>query len=631
MRTLGILAHVDAGKTTLSERMLFLAGTIRSCGEVEDGLATLDSLPEEQERGITIETGVERLVWRGVEIQLLDTPGHVDFGSEVGGVLGALDGAVLVVSGTRHLQTQTLSAWNKLSAEKVPTLVFVNRLDAGGSDLDETLLRLRGELGRRPLLLTLPFYKDENLVGVVDVLNRVAVVNEPGDAGAFRTESVPAEMRARVDALHEELVLAAGEADEAVAERWILERGADTGAVVRALAERLRAGDVLPVWAGAAKRCVGVRQLLNGVVWFLRDGRNVRPDAALRVVRARWSASAGRWHMVQAMRDLAAAELPGMLSLRAGVLEPTESVRAGEVFAIGRPEPEWRPGDLVGLSGGVVARENRSWEEPLLEQRVEPKDDRSAAEMPKALAELQAIDPSLRARPDDDGLGWIVSGVGEVHLDVTMERLKRDFGLKFKVREPQVQRRERWCAPQRDLEMECGSGNFRARCRLSLLPWEGEGVSVVAETENLATGLPRKVFDAAVEEWSRRGVLGRGFVAHLKILVHEAEWTEPFLPGIFKKMVDDLFRLRASGQSVRVEEPLVELEIWTPSEHHGAVLNDLAARSGKVNSEDCDGYHWRVNAEMPLSSLIGYAVSLRSISRGAATFTPLAEGWNEKV
>ncbi|MBP5351956.1 MAG: GTP-binding protein, partial [Fibrobacterales bacterium] len=197
MRTLGILAHVDAGKTTLSERMLFLAGTIRSCGEVEDGLATLDSLPEEQERGITIETGVERLVWRGVEIQLLDTPGHVDFGSEVGGVLGALDGAVLVVSGTRHLQTQTLSAWNKLSAEKVPTLVFVNRLDAGGSDLDETLLRLRGELGRRPLLMTLPFYKDENLVGVVDVLNRVAVVNEPGDAGAFRTEPVPAEMRAR--------------------------------------------------------------------------------------------------------------------------------------------------------------------------------------------------------------------------------------------------------------------------------------------------------------------------------------------------------------------------------------------------------------------------------------------------
>ena len=227
---------------------------------------------------------------------------------------------------------------------------------------------------------------------------------------------------------------------------------------------------MLPVWAGAAKRCVGVRQLLNGVVWFLRDGRNVRPDAALRVVRARWSASAGRWHMVQAMRDLAAAELPGMLSLRAGVLEPAESVRAGEVFAIGRPEPEWRPGDLVGLSGGVVARENRSWEEPLLEQRVEPKDDRSAAEMPKALAELQAIDPSLRARPDDDGLGWIVSGVGEVHLDVTMERLKRDFGLKFKVREPQVQRRERWCAPQRDLEMECENGNFRARCRLSLLP-----------------------------------------------------------------------------------------------------------------------------------------------------------------
>ena len=631
MRTLGILAHVDAGKTTLSERMLFLAGTIRGCGEVEDGLATLDYLPEEQERGITIETGVERLRWRGCEIQLLDTPGHVDFGSEVGGVLGALDGAVLVVSGTRHLQTQTLSAWNKLSSEKVPTLVFVNRLDAEGSDLDETLARLRGELGRKPLLMTLPFHDGENLVGVVDVLNRAVVRNDPDDPAAFRTEEVPEALRARVDALHEEIVLAAGEADEGLAERWILEREADTAAVVRALGERLRAGDVLPVWSGAAKRCVGVRQLLNGVVWFLRDGRSLRADAALRVVRARWSPSAGRWHMVQAMRDLDAADLPGMLSLRAGVLEPAESVRAGEVFALRRPGLEWRPGDLVGLSGGVVARENRSWEEPLLEQRVEPKNDQSAAEMSAALAELQAIDPSLRVRQDEDGQGWIVSGVGEVHLDVTVERLKRDFGLRFKVREPQVQRRERWCVPQRDLSMECENGNFRARCRLSLLPWEGDGVSVVAETERLATGLPREVFDAAVEEWARRGALGRGFLAHLKIVVHEAEWSEPFLPGIFKKMVDDLFRLRASGRSVRVEEPLVRLEIWTPSEHHGVVLNDLAARSGKVNSEDCDGYHWRVNAEMPLSSLIGYAVALRSISRGTATFTPLAEGWDEKV
>ena len=631
MRTLGILAHVDAGKTTLSERMLYLAGAIRSCGEVEEGLATLDFLPEEQERGITIETGVERLTWRGGAIQLLDTPGHVDFGSEVGGALHALDGAVLVVSGTRHLQTQTLSAWNKLREAGVPTIVFVNRLDVPGSDLDETLLRLRGELGRKPLLMTLPLYSGENLEGVVDVLNRVALRNDPRDPRAFVSGEIPPELKARADELHEELVLRAGEADEELAEAWLSRGEADVARVVKALRERLRAGDVLPVWCGAAKRCVGVRQLLNGVSWFVDEGRSLRSDAALRVVRARWTPSFGRWYMAQAMRALDRSELEGMRSLRASALEETASVEAGEVFALRAPDARYRPGDLIELSGGVVARESARWEEPLLEVRLEAKNDQSAAEMAAALEELRSTDPSLRVRSDPDGLGWVVAGVGEVHLDVAVERLRRDFGLRFRVGNPAVQHRERWCRPQRDLSMECEVGDFRADCRLSLLPWEGEGVSVVMETETANSGLPKAVFDAAVEEWARRGVLGQGFLSHLRVLVHEIHFTEPFLPGVFKKMVDDLLRLRSNGQSVRVEEPVVRLEIWTPSEHHGAVLGDLMARGGKVVSEDCDGYHWRLEARMPMGGLIGYAVALRSVTRGTATFTPLEEGWDDGI
>lgn len=628
MRTLGILAHIDAGKTTLSERMLWLSGSILHYGEVEEGLATLDFLPEEQERGITIQTGIERVEWKGKIVQLLDTPGHIDFGPEVTGVLSALDGAVLVVSGVRHLQTQTLSAWHRLREKEVPTIVFINRLDLPGSDLDETVIRLEDELGIPPILLSWPLQRDGKLEGVIDILNRVAVWSDPEDPEQFSTAPIEPKWKNLADRLYEEVLSVAAEEDEELFELHLEGKSVDLGRLIAALSKRVEKGGVLPTYCGSAKKCVGVRQLLNGIVWLVPENRTVKQDVALRVIRVRWTPGIGRWYLAQSMRPLKESDFSAkFFALHAGQMEPVESVELGEVFGVAQETMVWRPGDLVSATGRSISQEEKIWGEPLLSLMLEATDLEEHERLGDALQEMSAADPTLRAVLSQEG-GWVISGLGEVHLDVAVERLRRDFRVRFNVGDPKIQKRERWVAIQRNLELESRDGECNLKVRLSLLPFEASSPHLVIEEKKVESGLPREVLEAAVEEFVQKGVTGNGPIVHLRIVVHEARWEGDFQPELFKKLLLDLFRLKPNTASVRIEEPNVTIEVWTPSQHHGAVLTDLLARGAKITLQDSDGYHWRIEARLPLKSIIGYTVSLRSITRGTASFAPISEEWD---
>ncbi|MEU3551748.1 elongation factor G [Streptomyces longwoodensis] len=660
VRNLGILAHVDAGKTTLTERILFATGTTHRRGEVHDGTTVTDFDPQERDRGITIFAAAVSCDWAGHRINLIDTPGHVDFADEVERALRVLDGAVAVFDAVAGVEPQSESVWRQADRHGVPRIAFVNKMDRAGADLDAAVASLRERLHPAPLVVHLPIGAEEGFVGVVDLVRMRALVRAEGDASA--TEGpVP-------DALREEALRRRRLLEEAVAERHpaALEEFCDretlsAATLTGALRDLTRSGDGVVVLCGSAYRDRGVELLLDAVVAYLPSPRDVPP------VRGRHDGAEERRPAdpgapFAALAFKVNATPTGRLTylrVYAGTLEEGDTVwdptarrteRVGRVLRVqaDRHVPLERAvaGDIVAVVGLRSARagttlcapdapvvlEPPGVAEPVVSVAVEARRRADAGRLAPALARLTEEDPSLVVRTDDETGQTVLSGMGELHLEVAVEKVRRTLGLEVAVGRPRVTYRETvgrgvTGVTYRHVKQDGGAGQF-AHVVLDVEPWEEE----FAFRSAVVGGRVPQEYVRAVEAGCRdalaEGPLGGHRVTGLRVtLTDGATHVKDSSDTAFRAA--GRFGLRQALRSCAMVllEPVAEVTVTVPEDAVGAVLGDLAARRGRVTGSVVRAGAAVVTATVPLAELFGYAARLRGRTQGRGTFTARPTGY----
>ncbi|MEU3285750.1 elongation factor G [Streptomyces longwoodensis] len=660
VRNLGILAHVDAGKTTLTERILFATGTTHRRGEVHDGTTVTDFDPQERDRGITIFAAAVSCDWAGHRINLIDTPGHVDFADEVERALRVLDGAVAVFDAVAGVEPQSESVWRQADRHGVPRIAFVNKMDRAGADLDAAVASLRERLHPAPLVVHLPIGAEEGFVGVVDLVRMRALVRAEGDASA--TEGpVP-------DALREEALRRRRLLEEAVAERHpaALEEFCDqetlsAATLTGALRDLTRSGDGVVVLCGSAYRDRGVELLLDAAVAYLPSPRDVPP------VRGRHDGAEERRPAdpgapFAALAFKVNATPTGRLTylrVYAGTLEKGDTVwdptarrteRVGRVLRVqaDRHVPLERAvaGDIVAVVGLRSARagttlcapdapvvlEPPGVAEPVVSVAVEARRRADAGRLAPALARLTEEDPSLVVRTDDETGQTVLSGMGELHLEVAVEKVRRTLGLEVAVGRPRVTYRETvgrgvTGVTYRHVKQDGGAGQF-AHVVLDVEPWEEE----FAFRSAVVGGRVPQEYVRAVEAGCRdalaEGPLGGHRVTGLRVtLTDGATHVKDSSDTAFRAA--GRFGLRQALRSCAMVllEPVAEVTVTVPEDAVGAVLGDLAARRGRVTGSVVRAGAAVVTATVPLAELFGYAARLRGRTQGRGTFTARPTGY----
>ena len=657
VRNIAILAHVDAGKTTLSERILFAAGEVRRPGKVEEGLATMDYLPEEKDRGITIESGVAHFEWKNTWFNFIDTPGHVDFGAEVDMALSAVEGAILVVSAASGVETQTVAAYKKLREAGVRTILFVNKLDNPDYSLDETLINIEEVLGVRPVLMALPEYKDGKMTSVLDVLSKSRLVHsESGEEVVDESWPEPGEMSAATEKLkkhYAEAVEFASSFDDEILELALEGKTVAPKQLLRGLKELAKSDDYALCYAGSAMEGFGVRSLVTALTFFLPDVPEFGSDELGQVIRLRHFKGVGEISLFRSHIDMERKAWPAGVEfsrLKANLLQPVDEIRSGDIYAMRTPF-ETELGQVIYLDGeghvvpgrGEVLQGEASSSAILSEaQRAEPKDlsirdkyqpllqtrvecigAEDYAHVEKSLAILGRMDPSFRVQHDLDGGFWYLHTVGEVQLEVLLARLKREFGCDVKAGSPEVRWQERLCRNVGPVENTFQLGPHRISIKLSATPLEGDAHDIRLSAEFLENA-PREILAgvrSALLESTEIGVLGKGPLVGVCFEVHEFSWTEGALPPMIKKACADGVTKLIKPADVQLYEPVMELSLECPVNFAGVVTGDIQSRDGKVKEIAGDGKTHFLKADIPLRKIFGYATGVRSISKGTALYS----------
>ena len=611
VRNIAILAHVDAGKTTLSERILFTAGEVRRPGRVEEGLATMDYLPEEKDRGITIESGVAHFEWKDTWFNFIDTPGHVDFGAEVDTALTAVEGAILVVSAASGVETQTVAAFKKLREAGVRTILFVNKLDNPDYSLDETLINIEEVLGVRPVLMTLPEYRDGKMTGVLDVLSKSRL--EHSAAG----EEVVDEgwnVDDGWDQAHDlkkhyaEAVEFASNFDDEILKLAMEGKPVPAKILLRGLKALAACDDYALCYAGSAMEGFGVRSLTTALTFFLPEVPAFDKGELGQVIRLRYFKGVGEISIFRSHTDMARKEWPAGFEfsrLKANLLVPVDEIRSGDIYAMRAPF-ETELGQVIctdgtlpspqaeAPSGEEVPTSIRDRYQPLLQTRVECLGSEDFLHVDKSLDMLGRMDPSFRVQKDDGGF-WYLHTVGEVQLDVLLSRLKREFGCEVKAGSPEVRWQERLCREVGPVENSFQLGPHKISIRLSATPLEGDAHDIRLAAEFLETA-PREI-------------------------LAEFTWTEGALPPMIKKACADAVTKLIKPADVELYEPIMELSVECPVNFAGLVTGDIQSRDGKVKEIGGDGKTHFLKADIPLRKIFGYATGVRSISKGTALYS----------
>lgn len=647
IRNIAILAHVDAGKTTLSERILFEAGEVRRPGKVEEGLATMDYLPEEKDRGITIESGVAHFEWKNTWFNFIDTPGHVDFGAEVDTALTAVEGAVLVVSAASGVETQTVAAFRKLREAGVRTILFVNKLDNPDYSLDETLINIEEVLGVRPLLMTLPEYSGGKMTGVLDVLSRSRLVHSASGEEVV-DDSWPqagevSGSTAKLDKHYAEAVEFASNFDDEVLGLALEGKAVPPKMLLRALKDLAKSADYALCYAGSAMDGFGVRSLVTALSFFLPDAPEFAEGELGQVIRLRHFKGVGEISLFRSHADMERKEWPAGFEfsrLKANLLQPVDEIRSGDIYAMRSPfETElgqniYRDGSVTQHSspdaGGDGAADPadaarpsiRDRYQPLLQTRIECLGSEDYLHVEKSLNTLSRMDPSFRVQKDDGGF-WYLHTVGEVQLDVLLARLKREFGCEVRAGAPEVRWQERLCHAVGPVENTFQLGPHKISIKLSATPLEGDAHDIRLSAEFLEAA-PREILAgvrSALLESTEVGVLGKGALVGVRFEVHEFTWTEGALPPMIKKACADAVVKLIKPADVQLYEPIMELSLECPVNFAGLVTGDIQSRDGKVKEIGGDGRTHFLKADVPLRNIFGYATGVRSISKGTALYS----------
>ena len=648
IRNIAILAHVDAGKTTLSERILFAAGEIHRPGRVEDGLATMDYMPEEKERGITIESGVAHFEWKNTWFNFIDTPGHVDFGAEVDMALTAVEGAVLVVSAASGVETQTLASFRKLRESRVRTILFVNKLDNPDYSLDETLINIEEALGVRPVLMSVPQFKNGKMCAMLDVLSQSRLVHSESGTevldDGWESDAGAAEERALLKKYYDEAVEFASNFDDEILSLALENKLVPPKMLLRGLKALAASDEYVICYAGSALEGFGVRSLVTALSFFLPEVPTFNENELGQVVRLRHFRGVGEISLFRSHVDLLRRDWPAGFEfsrLKANMLLPVDEIRSGDIYAMVSPfetelgqviylnselgirNEELNAGrDAAGNAAGTAAPSISENYLPLLQTRVECVCTEDYAHVERSLSVLARMDPSFRVQKDDGGF-WYLHTVGEVQLDVLLARLKREFGCEVRAGSPEVRWQERLCREVGPAENTFQIGPHKMSISISASPLEGDAHDIRLSAEFMEKA-PLEILAgvrSALLESTEVGVLGKGPLVGVRFEVHRFEWTEGALPPMIKKCCADAVAKLVKPADVQLYEPVMELSLECPVNFAGLVTGDIQACDGRVKEIEGDGKTHFLKADVPLRKIFGYATGVRSISKGTALYS----------
>ena len=665
-RNIGIMAHIDAGKTTTTERILFYTGVSHRMGEVHDGAAVMDWMEQEQERGITITSAATTCFWKGMEqnlpehrINIIDTPGHIDFTIEVQRSLRVLDGAVAVFCSVGGVEPQSETVWRQANKYGVPRLAFVNKMDRAGADFYRVLKQIKERLRGNPVALQLPIGAEEEFAGVIDLVKMKAIAWDDDTQGVrFKEQAIPADLAGRAQEWREKLIEAAAEGDEELLNKY-LETGTLTADdIKRGLRARCVAGEIVPVLCGSAFKNKGVQAVLDAVVDYLPAPSDRPPVKGFLEDKSEGSRAASDDAPFSALAfKIATDPFVGNLTffrVYSGVLTSGDTVfnpikekkeRIGRLLQMHANErneiKEVRAGDIAAAVGlkdvttgdsltdpdNVITLEKMEFPEPVISVAVEPRTKADQERMGMALGKLAREDPSFRVRTDEESGQTIISGMGELHLEIIVDRMKREFKVEANVGKPQVAYREtiRLGVEQEGkfVRQSGGRGQYgHVYLRLEPLP-PGTGYEFV---NGIVGGVvPREYIpavDKGVQEQMTNGVVAGYPVVDVKVTVFDGSYHDVDSSEIAFKIAGSIaFKEGAKKARPVLLEPIMNVEVVTPEDYMGDVNGDLNRRRGVLQGLEDAPVGKIVRAQVPLSEMFGYATTLRSMSQGRATYT----------
>ncbi|MCS6799286.1 MAG: elongation factor G [Myxococcota bacterium] len=670
-RNIGIMAHIDAGKTTTTERILYYTGINYKIGEVHDGAATMDYMVQEQERGITITSAATNCFWRPAEgpnkgvshrINIIDTPGHVDFTIEVERSLRVLDGAVAVFDGVAGVEPQSETVWRQADRYRVPRICFVNKMDRAGANFIRCVESIRDRLGARPVPIQIPLGLEENHRGIVDLIDMKAIVFDDSTKGMnFDYVEIPAELRAEAEAWRARMLEAAAEMDDALMERFLEGRTDFTkDEIVAALRKGSLDFKIVVVCCGAAFKNKGVQQLLDAVVNYLPSPVDIPPvegvdmdDPNKKLTRraaddAPFSALAfkilndpfvGQLTFIRVYSGTLSAgttvlnstkgkreRIGRLLRMHANKREEIKEIEAGNICAcVGLKTAT--TGDTLCAEDAPIVLERMTFPDPVISIAIEPKTKADQTRLGEALQKLATEDPSFRVHSDHETGQTIISGMGELHLEIIVDRLKREYKVEANVGNPEVAYRESIShavrAEGRYIKQTGGHGMY-GHVWIEIEPTEkGKGFEFVNE---IVGGVVPKEFIPSVEKGIREA-MARGVLAGYPVVDVRARLVDGSYHAVdssgpaFEVAASLAFQDAARRAGLHLLEPVMAVEVVTPEEFMGDVIGDLNARRGNVTGMDRRGNMQVIHAEVPLARMFGYATDLRSMTQGRATYT----------
>jgi elongation factor G len=669
VRNIGIMAHIDAGKTTTTERILYYTGRTHKMGEVHEGAAVMDWMAQEQERGITITSAATTAFWRDFRINIIDTPGHVDFTVEVERSLRVLDGAIAVFDSVAGVEPQSETVWRQADRYRVPRIAFINKMDRVGADFFAAVQSMVDRLGAHPVPIQLPIGMEDNFRGVVDVIEMQGIVWEDALGMDPKTIEIPDELREQAEAYHHQLIDAVAEHDEELLETYLLDEASVTPEMIRrALRKATLAIAVTPVLLGSAFKNKGVQPLLDGVVDYLPSPLDVppvhgvdprtehelsrRPEEdepfsalAFKVMSDPYvgkltyfrvySGKVGAGERVLNVTTGKTERIGRLLQMHANHREERDEIGAGEIVAaVGLKATT--TGDTLSTETAPIRLESMTFPDPVISVAIEPKTKADQDKLAQALARLSEEDPTFRVRSDEETGQTIIAGMGELHLEIIVDRLMREFNVNANVGRPQVAYRETIGKPVEKVEgrfvRQTGGRGQYGHAVINMEPAEpGDGYEFA---DKIVGGkIPREYIpsvDLGIQEAMESGVLAGFPVVDVRVELVDGSYHDVDSSEMAFKIAGSMaFKNAMQRAKPKLLEPIMAVEVVTPEEYLGDVMGDLNSRRGRVEGLEPRGNAQAIRARVPLATMFGYATDLRSTTQGRATFTMQFDRYEE--
>jgi elongation factor G len=667
-RNIGISAHIDAGKTTTTERILFYTGVSHKMGEVHDGAATMDWMEQEQERGITITSAATTAFWQGMDkqfpqhrINIIDTPGHVDFTIEVERSMRVLDGACMVYCAVGGVQPQSETVWRQANKYKVPRLGFVNKMDRAGADFYKVVTQMKQRLGATPVPVVIPIGAEEKFKGVIDLIRMKALLWNEADLGmTYELTEIPAELKDQADEWREKMVEAAAEANDELLNKYLETHALSEEEIRQGIRERTIRMEIVPMLCGSAFKNKGVQAMLDAVIYYLpaptevpaikgtdpddkekvleRHADDKEPFAALafkimsdkyvgsltfiRVYSGVLEAGSNVFNPLTGKKE----RIGRLLQMHANKREEIKEVRAGDIAACVGISHIITGSTLCDADKPVIL-ERMEFPDPVISQAVEPKTKVDQEKMGLALQKLAVEDPSFRVHTDQESGQTIISGMGELHLEILVDRMKREYGVEANVGKPQVAYRETIRkaveAEGKFVRQSGGRGQY-GHCLLRLEPLPpGGGYEFVNEV--VGGRIPKEYItpiDKGIQEAMKNGVIAGYPVVDIRVTVYDGSYHDVDSNEMAFKIAGSMgFKDGAARANPVILEPIMDVEVVSPEDYLGNVMGDLNRRRGVVLSQDDTPSGKSIRAEVPLGEMFQYSTTLRSMSQGRATYT----------